>query len=129
MKAGSRIAVIGSREFRYLVMVSDFVRTMPTDLILVSGGARGVDRMAELTAREINMSFKIYLPDWKQDGKKAGILRNKLILENCDAVIAFWDGNSKGAGYTIRRAKELKIPIKIFNGSEPAVWSEDIFVS
>ncbi len=129
MKAGSRIAVIGSRKFRYLHLVSDFVKTIPKDLVLVSGGSWGVDRMAENTAIEIGLQHKIYQAEWKKYGKKAGVFRNELLLENSDAVVAFWDEQSKGAGYTIRRAKDMKLPLRVFNGSKNAEWRDDLFVS
>lgn len=41
--------------------------------------------------------------------------RNKLIVDECDCVLAFWDGQSHGTKFTIDYAKEKGKPIKIIN--------------
>jgi len=43
------------------------------------------------------------------------LVRNKLIVEECDCLIAFWDGTSRGTKYTIDYAHQLGKPIKIVN--------------
>jgi hypothetical protein len=39
--------------------------------------------------------------------------RNKLIVDECDCVLAFWDGQSHGTKFTLDYAKEKNKPIKI----------------
>jgi len=43
----------------------------------------------------------------------APLERNKLIVEECDCVLAFWDGKSRGTKFTLDYATEKKKPIKI----------------
>lgn len=72
--------------------------------IVISGGADGVDRLAATLARIHSISVIEYLPDWDKFGKSAGAIRNKLIVDNSDEVVAFWDGSSAGSYITISMA-------------------------
>ena len=47
------------------------------------------------------------------DIEGAPLERNKLIVEECDCVLAFWDGQSHGTKFTLDYAKEKNKPIKI----------------
>lgn len=71
---------------------------------IVSGGAKGVDSFAEAWAKLHLIPVKIFKPDWSA-GKKAGALRNRQIVDYCDELIAFWDGQSKGTKISIEMAK------------------------
>jgi len=43
----------------------------------------------------------------------APLVRNKLIVDECDCVLAFWDGSSRGTKFTLDYAKEKNKLIKI----------------
>lgn len=45
-----RIAIVGSREYKQLDQVREYVRSLPLGVIVISGGARGVDRADKLVA-------------------------------------------------------------------------------
>lgn len=49
----------------------------------------------------------IFKPDWKKFGKKAGLLRNTIIIDNSDTVFAFWDGKSSGTKDAITKAEKV----------------------
>jgi hypothetical protein len=49
------------------------------------------------------------MDDWDKHGKAAGFIRNQEIVDNCDFVVAFWDGASRGTKDTIDRARKAKI--------------------
>lgn len=108
-----RIAVIGSRGFASLDRVRDFVRSLPPGTMVVSGGARGVDSAAETAAREAGVATEIHHADWDTHGRKAGPMRNALIIANADAVVAFWDGESRGTLNALVQAHEAGLPITI----------------
>jgi hypothetical protein len=76
--------------------------------VIVSGGANGADSLGEKYANENKIEKDIYYPDWAKHGKAAGFIRNKLIIENADMVIAFWDQKSRGTRNSIGIAHELK---------------------
>ncbi len=72
---------------------------------LVSGGANGADKYAEIYADKFNIPIKIFKPDWNKYGKSAGYVRNKDIIRICEVCIAIWDGKSKGTKMDIDLCK------------------------
>jgi|ERR1035437_5399223 hypothetical protein len=108
-----KIAIVGSRKFRDLSMVKDYVDSLPEDTVIVSGGAIGVDKAAEEAAVAKGLTTKIFLPDWKSFGLKAGYLRNVQIVDEADEVVAFYDGASKGTAISMDLARKANKPLKI----------------
>lgn len=102
-----KVAVIGGREFKDYDRVKRILDLYPITVI-VSGGAKGADSLGEKYADEKNLKKEIYHPDWDLFGKSAGFLRNTTIIENCDMVVAFWDGASKGTKDSLDKAQKLK---------------------
>lgn len=72
---------------------------------VVSGTARGVDRFGEQWAIENNITVKPFPADWNTYGKRAGYLRNTQMADYADALIAVWDGESRGTKHMIEEAK------------------------
>jgi predicted Rossmann fold nucleotide-binding protein DprA/Smf involved in DNA uptake len=92
-----KIAVVGSRKFSDYKMMEEFLDELPHPItLIVSGGARGADVLAERYAEKHNIPTKIFLPDWSI-GKAAGPIRNALIVAECDVLVCFWDGESRGS--------------------------------
>lgn len=82
---------------------------------VVSGGARGIDLAGELWA-EANPTGRIipvkrFLPEWANQGKAAGVLRNTQMADYADALILVWDGASKGSGDMLKKAKANNLRI------------------
>jgi hypothetical protein len=102
-----KVAVIGSRNFDDYNRVKRILDLYPITVI-VSGGARGADSLGEKYANEKGLQKEIYVPQWDLFGKKAGFLRNTTIIENCDMVVVFWDGSSKGTKDSLDKAQALK---------------------
>jgi hypothetical protein len=108
------IAIVGSRSYNDYEKFKDklkwYIDINKTDYI-ITGGAIGIDKLAERFAKENNIKIKIFLPEWKEYGKKAGYIRNLEIVQNSDIVIAFWDGESKGTKLTMDIARGSKKPL------------------
>jgi YspA, cpYpsA-related SLOG family len=102
-----KVAIVGSREYPNLSKVRAYIQTLPPNIIIVSGGAKGVDKCAEKVAEFIGLQTEIYPADWHKFGKAAGMKRNQQIVEASDRVVAFWDGDSRGTKNTIDTAKKL----------------------
>lgn len=83
------------------------------EMIILSGGAKGADTLAEQYAKENNITFKLMPANWKKYGKVAGFIRNKEMAEIADRAIVFWDGKSKGTKHTIAQMVEKKKPVVI----------------
>ena len=112
-----KIAVVGSREFKDNNLIKEIlIREFSVDDILISGGAKGVDSYAEQLIDEWNRLCykKIFKPNWDKYGKRAGFLRNQLIIDEADKVIAFWDGKSKGTKHSIDLAIKAGKPLDIY---------------
>jgi predicted Rossmann fold nucleotide-binding protein DprA/Smf involved in DNA uptake len=109
-----KVAIVGSRAYPNLSKVRAYIQSLPLDTIIVSGGARGVDKCAEKVAESIGLQTEIYPADWHKYGKAAGMKRNQQIVEASDRVVAFWDGESKGTKNTIDTAKKLGKEVTVF---------------
>lgn len=111
-----RTIIAGSRGITDPELLQDVITKIdwvPTTVI--SGGARGVDFIGESWAIAEGIPLKIYRADWNMHGKSAGYIRNVQMAEEADALIAIWDGESRGTKHMIDVAtsKGLKIYIQI----------------
>ena len=103
------LAVIGSRTVIDEELVFKILDNFKGNIkVLISGGAKGADKHAEKWAALNNIPTIIHLPDWVNHGKSAGIRRNRLIAQDCDQCVAFWDGESKGTKSTIDLCLKLQ---------------------
>jgi len=108
------LGIVGSRTFADRVKFDYYLSLIqaPFDGI-VSGGAAGADRLAEMFARDYKIPIQVFNPDWKKHGKEAGFKRNWDIVKNCDVLVAFWNGSSRGTHDSIHKAQKLKKPTLI----------------
>ena len=81
---------------------------------VVSGGAVGVDRAGEQWAKQFNIPVKVFPAKWDTDGKAAGIYRNIEMAEYADALIAIWDGKSRGTLHMITSMVNKKKPVYVY---------------
>jgi len=116
-----RVAVVGSRDFPKLSWVREFVDELPDTTVVVSGGARGVDRAAEVAAAENDLRVESLQPDWSA-GRGAGLVRNSDIVARADIVVAFWDGASRGTMDTVGKAREAGKPVWVIDATR-ATWA------
>jgi hypothetical protein len=105
-----RIAIVGSRDYPSQHLVERFTYLIPRQWTIISGGARGVDKWAEETAKQWNRPIRVHKPQWGIYGKRAGFIRNNAIVRDSDIVVAFHHNNSRGTAHTISLAKYLSVP-------------------
>jgi len=98
-----KLLIAGSRSINSF----DLTKYVPpqTDLI-ISGGAQGVDTLAEQYADAHRISKLILRPQYHIYGRAAPIKRNESMVEISDVVLVIWDGISKGTKQTIAYAKK-----------------------
>lgn len=111
-----RVIIAGGREFqdyRLLAQKCDlfFSRKKPTAILC--GGARGADELGKRYGEKHGIPITMYPAKWGKYGKRAGMVRNREMLQDADALVAFWDGQSHGTGNMIEIAKQKGIPIRI----------------
>lgn len=81
---------------------------------IISGGALGVDRAAEVFAEKYKIPVRIFLPDYKlykNNPKFAPIARNGLMAEAADGLVAIWDGKSRGTANMVNQMNKLGKPV------------------
>lgn len=110
-----RVAIIGSREIGPFG-TDDLIRHIPLNTSeLVSGGAAGIDAMAEDAARRLGLPMTVFRPDYEANGRLAPLIRNSRIVDYADLVLAFWDGHSRGTAYTLRVCVKHGKPFRIIS--------------
>ncbi len=80
---------------------------------VISGGADGIDSLAEQYADLCCLSKYIIRPRYDLYGRAAPLKRNEQMVDMADAVLVIWDGRSKGAQYTVRYTKKMNKPITL----------------
>jgi len=112
-----RLAIVGSRSLdghpdalRVIRSVLDAHQARHVALVVVSGGAVGIDRMAAAEARRRSLQVVEHLPagaGWRHYRE-----RNERIARDCDELVRIADPGSRtfGSGWTRDRARELGRP-------------------
>jgi hypothetical protein len=93
--------------------INHFLRTTRITEV-VSGTARGVDQMGERWAKRLNVPVTQFPAQWDKHGKSAGYRRNVEMAQYADALIAVWDGESKGTKHMIDIAHEHQLEVLIW---------------
>ena len=83
------------------------------NVIIVSGHASGADSLGEKFAADHNLQCELYPADWDKHGKAAGPIRKAEMAEVADALIAFWDGQSRGTKSMIDLARKKGLQVAI----------------
>ena len=124
-----RVCICGSRSITDQDSVFHYLNHLTADLDLtrvtiISGGASGVDRLAEKWASNKGIPIKRFLPDWYRYGKRAGLIRNHKMVEASDLIIALWDGVSRGTAHTIITAHKFNklVRMKIIRTEYFSIW-------
>lgn len=111
-----RVIVAGSRGVSDYEKVSGAIASSGFDVSeIVSGGARGVDALGERYARESGLPLKVFRAEWEKHGRSAGIKRNILMAQNADAIVAVWDGESRGTEHMIDEARRSGLLMHVEN--------------
>ena len=105
-----KLLIVGSRS------ITDFDLSpyIPTGVdTIISGGAYGIDILAEQYADRNHISKYILRPRYELYGRAAPLKRNEQMVDMADAVLVIWDGKSKGAQYTTKYTKKTNKPITL----------------
>lgn len=98
-----KLLIVGSRSIKKYALE----KYIPDDTtMIITGGAKGIDALAEEYADKKHLSKLILRPQYNIYGKGAPLKRNEKMVEYCDKALIIWDGHSKGTEYTIRYANK-----------------------
>jgi translation initiation factor IF-2 len=127
-----RIIIAGSREFNnYQLLENECLRivrelkeegfnTDRTSTEIVSGTARGADKLGEQFANRYKLIIKQFVPDWNI-GKQAGFIRNNNMAvyakedPELGVLIAFHNKTSKGTQHMINLATKHGLRVFVVN--------------
>ena len=113
-----KVIIAGTRDFNdyaFLKKNVDYflqgINPNNEEIEIVSGNARGADKLGERYAKEHNLPVKLFPANWDKYGKRAGYLRNQEMANYSDMLIAFWDEKSKGTKHMIDIAKKQGLTV------------------
>jgi hypothetical protein len=112
-----KVIIAGGRDFdNYILLREKCDELIESNLTeIVSGGARGTDKLGEQYSKEKGFDLKIFPADWNKHGKGAGHIRNRQMADYGEMLIAFWDGKSSGTKNMIENSKKLGLTVHIVN--------------
>lgn len=118
-KKGFKIIVAGGRNFsdygllkaRCDYFLSEKMKSH--QVVIVSGHAKGADALGERYALEHGLQCDAHPAKWEKYGKSAGFRRNAEMADAADALIAFWDGESRGTANMINLAKSKGLKVAV----------------
>lgn len=113
-----KVIIAGSRGFSNYKLLEgklDSLFSKKSNVEIVSGTARGADKLGEMYAKKRSLPVIQFPADWDKYGKSAGYKRNAQMAQYADACVVFWDGKSRGTKHMIDLAKKQELQIRIFN--------------
>ncbi len=109
-----KVIIAGSRQIEDYCSVKNAIELSQFYVSeVVSGCARGVDKVGEYWARKHNIPIKRFPANWSL-GKQAGIIRNIEMAHYADALVAVWDSQSRGTKHMIECAKRKGLKVFVY---------------
>ena len=105
-----KLLIVGSRSIDNFDLSPHISKDVDT---IISGGADGIDTLAEQYADAHRLSKYIIRPRYDLYGRAAPLKRNEQMVHIADAVLVIWDGNSKGTQYTVQYAQKMNKPVAL----------------
>lgn len=109
------VIISGSRTITDYNIVKEGIESSPwfgSIAHVYVGDARGVDALVVRWCKENGITYTVFVAEWGRYGRSAGHERNgEMILHGGEALIAVWDGESKGTKNMIRQARQRNLPI------------------
>ncbi len=108
--------IAGSRLIKDYLIVKEAIKQSSFQITeVVSGEAVGVDGLGRRFGEENNIPVTKFPADWKAHGKGAGYIRNKQMADYAEALIAVWDGESRGTKNMIEQATKNGLKVFVYN--------------
>ena len=111
-----KVIIAGGRDFNnydLLCRKADKILSRQDEIEIVSGTAKGADKLGEMYAKERDFSIKRFPADWGTFGNSAGYRRNTEMATYADALIAFWNGKSNGTKHMINIARKQDLEVRV----------------
>lgn len=114
-----KVIIAGTRNFDDYQLLKRYadkiLANVSKPIEIVSGRCRGADLLGEHYASEKRFLLTFFEAKWSEYGRRAGPMRNAQMASYADALIALWDGKSKGTKNMIDEALKAGISIRVIN--------------
>jgi len=115
-----KIIVAGSRNVTDMDLIEKEMRKLigdseVIDIIIITGKARGVDKIADYIAtNKLKVATMVFPAHWDYYGtKRAGPIRNTVMLKEATELLAFPDKSSIGTRHMITIAKKAGLEVTV----------------
>ena len=121
-----KVIIAGSRDFdnkkllfaildkELLTILHNPLYHIQKEMVIVSGNARGADRLGEEWAKSRNVKLEIMTADWNgPHGKAAGFIRNHAMVDVSTHAFFFWNGFSRGTKDCLEYALKKGLWVKV----------------
>jgi hypothetical protein len=110
-----RTIIAGTRDAKITMkFITDLIGWSGIGVSEVVSGCSGiVDLYGEKWARFVGIPVKSFPADWTAYGRKAGPIRNRMMAEYAEALIAVWDGKSRGTKNMIEEARKRGLKVYV----------------
>lgn len=110
----TRVLVCGGRDYADNAMLTATLDRLHAERgfsLVIAGGARGADTMAEEWARARGIACDVYRADWEGLGRKAGPIRNgRMLTEGKPQLVVAFPGG-RGTAHMVRIAREAGVEV------------------
>jgi len=112
-----KFGIVSSRHFADLARVESYVEKLPRDARIVTGSTSGVDAAATRAARRHGLAVQVLGASFEAArDQSVAAARNQRLVDQCDVLVAFWDGSSRGTRATVDRALDSGREVHVFLG-------------
>lgn len=113
-----RVIVAGSRQLSNYMLVEHACSMLSKPMTMeICGCCRGPDMLGAYYANQRNIPVRRYPAQWQTYGKQAGFKRNEQMAEDAEALVAIWDGVSRGTKHMIDIARKRGLEVIVLNTS------------
>lgn len=96
------------------------INSLPDNITVISGGAGGVDSEAIDIARGRGLDIIEHLPNYETHNKMLSLVRNMIVVDDCDMLLAFPAAWSTSTWHAVRIARDAGKMVQVFQ-LEPTI--------
>ncbi len=117
------IIICGDRNWTGRRTIYWFMEKLPSDVRIITGGAKGADAIAENIRVSLDLDGKVYPANWTMFGKAAGPIRNRRMIEDESPylVVGFHDNISRSRGtknmLLLAKKRKIRYQVRKMNGA------------
>lgn len=111
VKMGYKVIVCGGRDYLEKRAIREYLDGLRAVSLVITGGARGVDSIADGWAEDRGIARAIFPANWTGEGRSAGHTRNQRMLElmRPHFIVAFPGG--RGTQSMVDKARDRHVEV------------------